>query len=205
VQGTTVVTWTFNDGNGQSVTANQNVIIDDTVAPICITKDITITVSGSGSTAITTSDIDNGSTDNCGISTISLSQYTFTMSDIGIKTVTLTITDSKGNTSSASAQVTVENNLGVTDLKNNSFAIYPIPFDNHINIDLPNSYTENTVYVQLYDRNGKIIYNKKQLINNQTIRIDALDGYSDGGYFIYLLDENQNIIKTKQILKNSKQ
>ena len=33
-QGTTVVTWSFDDGNGQIVTANQNVIIDDTVAPI---------------------------------------------------------------------------------------------------------------------------------------------------------------------------
>jgi hypothetical protein len=33
-QGTTVVTWSFNDGNGQILTANQNVIIDDTVAPV---------------------------------------------------------------------------------------------------------------------------------------------------------------------------
>lgn len=32
-QGTTVVTWSFNDGNGQIVTANQNVILDDTLAP----------------------------------------------------------------------------------------------------------------------------------------------------------------------------
>ncbi|POY35129.1 hypothetical protein C3L50_16180, partial [Flavobacterium alvei] len=32
-QGTTIVTWSFNDGNGQIVTADQNVIIDDTVAP----------------------------------------------------------------------------------------------------------------------------------------------------------------------------
>ncbi|MCI4442768.1 MAG: hypothetical protein JHC39_04605, partial [Lentimicrobium sp.] len=33
-QGTTVVTWTYNDGNGNTSTQNQNVIIDDTVAPI---------------------------------------------------------------------------------------------------------------------------------------------------------------------------
>ena len=33
-QGTTIVTWTFNDGNGQAITANQNVIIDDTTAPL---------------------------------------------------------------------------------------------------------------------------------------------------------------------------
>jgi hypothetical protein len=41
-QGTTVVTWSFDDGNGQIVTANQNVIIDDTVAPVTPTlADIT--------------------------------------------------------------------------------------------------------------------------------------------------------------------
>ena len=33
-QGITVVTWTFNDGNGQAINVNQNVIIDDTVAPV---------------------------------------------------------------------------------------------------------------------------------------------------------------------------
>jgi hypothetical protein len=32
-QGTTVVTWTFNDGNGNSTTANQNVIVDDITSP----------------------------------------------------------------------------------------------------------------------------------------------------------------------------
>ena len=33
-QGTTVITWTFTDSDGNSTTANQNVIVDDTVAPI---------------------------------------------------------------------------------------------------------------------------------------------------------------------------
>ncbi len=33
-QGTTVVTWSFDDGNGQVVTANQNIIVDDTTAPV---------------------------------------------------------------------------------------------------------------------------------------------------------------------------
>ncbi|MBK9224217.1 MAG: gliding motility-associated C-terminal domain-containing protein [Flavobacterium sp.] len=33
-QGTFVIRWTFNDGNGNSFTANQNVIVDDTRAPL---------------------------------------------------------------------------------------------------------------------------------------------------------------------------
>ena len=32
-QGVTVVTWTFNDGNGNATTANQNVTVDDTIKP----------------------------------------------------------------------------------------------------------------------------------------------------------------------------
>ncbi|MCI4442617.1 MAG: T9SS type A sorting domain-containing protein, partial [Lentimicrobium sp.] len=196
-QGTTIVTWTFNDGNGQSVTANQNVIIDDTVAPICITKDITITL---GST-ITANDIDNGSSDNCGINTMVLSKYTFNTA--GIETVTLTVTDFKGNTSSATAQVTIESSLGIKDLKNNLFVIYPIPFNNQINIDFPSSYSKNSVYIQIYNMNGKIIYDKKHSVNNQGIQINDLSIFSDGGYFIYLLDENQKIIQKKHVLKKT--
>ena len=33
-QGTTVVTWTFDDGNGNSTTADQNVIVDDVTDPV---------------------------------------------------------------------------------------------------------------------------------------------------------------------------
>lgn len=196
-QGTTVVTWTFDDGNGQSVTANQNIIIDDTVAPISITKNITITV---GST-ITENDIDNGSSDNCGISTMSLSKYTF--NTVGIETITLTVTDFKGNFSSETAQVTVENTLGTgINTKNNLFVIYPIPFNNQINIDFPKSYLGNTAYIQIYNMNGKMIYDKKHIINNNRILIDNLSLYSNGNYFIYLLDENQKMIQKYPIIKN---
>jgi hypothetical protein len=33
-QGTTVITWTFDDGNGNTATQNQNVIIDDITPPV---------------------------------------------------------------------------------------------------------------------------------------------------------------------------
>jgi hypothetical protein len=51
--------------------------------------------------------VDNGSTDNQGIASYSLSQSTFDCSDIGENSVTLTVTDKNSNTASATATVRV--------------------------------------------------------------------------------------------------
>jgi hypothetical protein len=47
---------------------------------------------------ILASQINNGSTDNCGAITLSLNKYTFGCTDVGVNTVILTVTDSQGNT-----------------------------------------------------------------------------------------------------------
>ncbi len=202
-QGTTTVIWTYHYGNGNSITQNQTVTIDDTLAPVVSTKDITITVSSVGNTTISPNDINNASTDNCGINTMSLSQYDFSIADVGIKTITLTLTDFKGNTASATAKVTVESSLGTTTQKSNLFTIYPIPFDNHININLPNSYSDDFLYIQLYDITGKIIYSKKHKPNNKSINIDNLAHFSNGDYFIYLSNENKKITQKTHLVKKS--
>lgn len=66
-----------------------------------------------GKVSITPGDIDQGSTDNCGIAAMELSQTEFTWSDIGTHKVTLTITDIHGNTSTCSANVNIE---GISNL-----------------------------------------------------------------------------------------
>ena len=105
-QGTYTITWTYNDGNGNTTTQNQTVIVKDNIAPVVNTKPITITLVN-GSATITASQIDNGSTDNCGIGTRTISKSNFTCADAGNNTVILTITDVNGNSASASAVVTV--------------------------------------------------------------------------------------------------
>lgn len=202
-QGTTVVTWTYAYGNGNSITQKQNVIINDNTAPVCLAKDITIIISDSGTTTITADDIDNGSTDNCGINTKTLSQYTFNSSDAGIKTVTLTITDFKGNQKTATAQVTVQNNLNTTHPKTNLFAVYPVPFANHLTINLPDSYPDTVLYIELFDMTGKMIYTKKQSVNDKNITINHLDSLMDGNYIINLLDKNKKTIQRNQIIKKA--
>ena len=81
---------------------------------------------------------------------------------------------------------------------------YPIPFDNYINITLPDSYTEDVIYIRIFDLNGKVVYNEKHSVENNNLTISNLSKYSDGNYYMNLLDSHQNVIQSKHILKKSK-
>ena len=105
--GLTTVTWTVVDGSGNTSTATQLVNIVDNILPTINVNDLTVVISDNGSTTITFSDVDNGTTDNCGIASMTLSQYTFDCSNIGDNTVTVTVTDNNGNVSTTSILITV--------------------------------------------------------------------------------------------------
>ncbi|CAM2933055.1 T9SS type A sorting domain-containing protein [Flavobacterium frigoris] len=111
LQGTTVVTWTYDDGNGNTSSQTQNVVIDDITLPSVLGQSITVALDATGNVTIAVADIDNGSTDNCGISRIELDKTAFTCANIGDNTVTLTVTDNSGNVSSKTAIVTVEDKV----------------------------------------------------------------------------------------------
>ena len=113
-QGTTVVTWTYTDVNGNSSTQTQNVVINDVTPPTAVCQDITVYVDGSGNATITAGDIDNGSTDNCGVTGISVAPSSFTCANVGSNTVTLTVTDVNGNTDDCTATVTVIDSVAPT-------------------------------------------------------------------------------------------
>ncbi|MCK3683033.1 gliding motility-associated C-terminal domain-containing protein, partial [Maribellus sp. YY47] len=80
----------------------------DTEDPIVVCKDTTIQLDENGMASITAEYINGGSTDNCGIDTIYVSQYDFTCDNVGPNDVILTVVDNCGNTSSCTATVTVE-------------------------------------------------------------------------------------------------
>ncbi|MDP4761501.1 MAG: Ig-like domain-containing protein, partial [Crocinitomicaceae bacterium] len=105
--GLTTVTWTVVDGSGNTSTATQLVNIVDNILPTINVNDLTVVINDNGSTTITFSDVDNGTTDNCGIASMTLSQYTFDCSNIGDNTVTVTVTDNNGNVSTTSILITV--------------------------------------------------------------------------------------------------
>ena len=86
------------------------VTVIDKIAPNAICQDITVELSAAvnaGAVSITPEQIDNGSTDNCGIASISVLPNLFTCANVGANTVTLTVIDVNGNESSCTAIVTV--------------------------------------------------------------------------------------------------
>ncbi len=106
-QGTTIITWTYEDQVGNSFIQTQIISIEDTIAPIVNPKNLVIEIEEGRSESITPEEVDAGSTDNCGPVFLSLDKNTFTAADEGNNTITLTATDAVGNTSSQEATVTI--------------------------------------------------------------------------------------------------
>jgi len=121
--GSTTVTLTVTDVNGNTSTCDATVTIEDTVDPSAVCQNITVQLDANGDASISTVDINNGSSDNCGIASITLdggaSSLDFDCSDVGVQTVTLTVTDVNGNVSTCTADVTVEDNIDPTALCQN--------------------------------------------------------------------------------------
>jgi uncharacterized protein YrzB (UPF0473 family) len=111
--GDNIVTLTVTDNNGNVSTCDATVTIEDNVAPEALCQDITVELDENGEATITASDIDGGSNDACGISSISIDEddENWGCDDVGEHTVTLTVTDFNGNVSTCDATVTVEDNI----------------------------------------------------------------------------------------------
>lgn len=107
--GTTQVTATATNSIGSS-SCTFAVTVTDNQTPTVITKNITANLNTSGNVTIVSADVDNGTTDNCGIASITVSPDSFTCSNVGNNTVTLTVTDIHGNTSSGTAVVAIADN-----------------------------------------------------------------------------------------------
>ena len=108
------VTMTVTDTNGNTAQVTVVVTVEDSIAPTAVGQDITVQLDATGNATITTGDIDNGSSDNCGAPTLSLDVTTFGCADVGPNTVTLTATDSSSNSDTATVTVTVEDNINPT-------------------------------------------------------------------------------------------
>ncbi len=102
-QGTYNITWTYNDGNGNTSTQNQTVIVDDTIAPVANVASLS-TVTGQCSATVTAPT----ATDNCAgqITATTTSPLTYTTQ--GTFNITWTYNDGNGNTSTQTQTVIVD-------------------------------------------------------------------------------------------------
>lgn len=110
--GVTTIKWSVTDVNSNdALKVEQTITVTDNEAPTVITQNVTIYLDGDGNASTSAAAVNNGSSDNCGIESISLSKTDFTCDDVGENTVTLTVTDVNGNSASADATVTVVDNI----------------------------------------------------------------------------------------------
>ncbi|MES2556455.1 MAG: choice-of-anchor D domain-containing protein [Bacteroidota bacterium] len=99
-QGTTIVTWTFNDGNGNSSTANQTVTITDVTAPTVPTL-----TDATGECSVML--IPPVTTDNCAGVISGTTSTVFPITTQGTTVVIWTFNDGNGNSSTANQTVTI--------------------------------------------------------------------------------------------------
>ncbi len=110
--GNYVITWVYNDGNGNISTQPQNItVLNDVFPPVAIcVSNLTVDLHPTtGKAPISASMLNNGSFDpnNCGPLTFSVSPDTVNCSHLGTTTVTLTVRDHKSNPATCTTTVTV--------------------------------------------------------------------------------------------------
>ncbi|RMD75401.1 MAG: hypothetical protein D6818_01755, partial [Bacteroidetes bacterium] len=99
---------TVTDQSGNSSTCTATVTVEDNIAPTAVCQDVTVQLDAMGNYTLMPAEVDGGSSDNCGIASMSVSPNSFTCTEVGPNVVTLTVTDAAGNTATCTANVQVD-------------------------------------------------------------------------------------------------
>ena len=114
--GTTRIPYTWCDVYGNCTTITLTIVVTDDQDPnaVCKTSPIPLVLDNTGVINVTPAMVDNGSTDNCGPVTLSVSPLSYNCNNAinmpAPADVTLTVTDLGGNTDMCTAMVTVVDN-----------------------------------------------------------------------------------------------
>ncbi|MFN8395807.1 MAG: HYR domain-containing protein [Bacteroidia bacterium] len=99
----------ISDSQGNSSSCGFLVTVVDPVAPVAICQNVTLAVPGSGLT-LNPGQLNGGSQDACGITTLAVTPSSFGCGSSGIQSVTLTVSDGSGNASTCTSQVSLQAN-----------------------------------------------------------------------------------------------
>ncbi len=138
--GDNTVTLTVTDTSGNSSTRTTTVTVEDNVAPVAnCAAPFTVQLDANGEASITAADVENGSTDACGVDTTTIDVTDFDCSNVGDNTVTLTVTDVNGNSSTCTTIVTVEDNIAPTITCTMDTMANTDPGDCYATVSFPNA------------------------------------------------------------------
>jgi len=109
--GAQTVLLTATDGSSNFSSTNCSFNVVDNTAPVANCKNITVQLDNDGKWSVSGGDINDNSSDECGIASYLIDGQTFveyTCADVGANTAVLTVTDLGGNSSTCTATITVE-------------------------------------------------------------------------------------------------
>jgi len=200
VQGSYLIHWTYSDGNGNSSTQEQNVIVADVTAPsIVCNNDTTVMAIGiNGHYSVVGSTFDPKSVaDNCSLVTLVNDLTNSNTLDgailpEGANAVTWTATDESGNSYTCTTTVTVEFNVGVPELNYRNVSVFPNPSKGMFMIEVPSSCT-----AVVYDVRGRILKTQKMVDNLNQVDLTKCQ---QGVYLLKLIKDKQ-VVNVKLIVE----
>jgi len=153
-------TVTVTDANSCMATQSFTITtVADTTPPTVVTSNITVPLTA-GAATITAAQVNNGSTDNCGIASVTVSPSTFNCSNVGANTVTLTVTDNSGNVATGTATVTITDpsnfcGLSVPEFGDIKMRLYPNPTNGMVTVEFSRDVTAEKI--EVYSITGQLI------------------------------------------------
>ncbi len=188
------------DINGNSDSTLVTVTVRDRIAPVGKVKNIALALDEEGKAVISPQDLDDGSFDNCGIASMSLSKETFDIRNQGDNRVDLILTDSSGNVTIATAIITIDILLSSPEKEPMEVILYPNPSSGNVQIVYPKTIDPELLQIDIIDSRGVVLHqiNEFQKVGN-TIYLE-LNGLSNGNYFVKLYSRSE-IKMLKMILK----
>ncbi|MGA9326305.1 MAG: HYR domain-containing protein, partial [Salegentibacter sp.] len=158
-----------------------------------------LTLNANGTATIAADDLDDGSSDNCQISEMTLDKSNFTTDDIGENQVILTVTDTAGNSDQCTTTVTVKENTSAPQYQ--CVGQFTLPLDENGNASLEIS--------DLYEGNiaaSNFSINRSDFscedLGQQVVRLSyfengALKSYCD--IDIFVIDNTPPEVKTRDL------
>ena len=140
--GANTVTLTVKDASNNTSTCNSTVTVTDPVAPAALCKNATIFLDAAGQVTLTAAQVNNNSSDACGVGGLSVSPSSFGCANIGGNQVQLTVVDVNGNVSQCAALVTVSDNTP------------PVLACQSISLALDNTGNAQLLPIQIYNSAG---------------------------------------------------
>lgn len=105
--GTQQVSLIISDAAGNADTCVASVTIVDALPPVIAAQNVSVYLDATGNASVTAASMDTGTTDNCALDTLFISQTDFNCNDTGPNSITFTAIDVNGNSASVTRTVTV--------------------------------------------------------------------------------------------------